>query len=201
MRNVGCTLYLALYLSSFHWKNTKDTCITVCSWYFYAYDVTLYHVFRCRFPVQMPQLAVRNKRRWFSVTWPATASLRVCVPHAVALWFSFSQRTHTLTFFFVPSLHGVYCSTLEIKPPGESQPNIAAACTKFIDWEEECCERECGEGSGPGRQAEQISWHLLYARKLHPLLWVEHIHFYFLFFFKETSSAVWLFYLFKKKNL
>lgn len=102
MRNVGCTLYLALYLSSFHWKNTKDTCITVCSWYFYAYDVTLYHVFRCRFPVQMPQLAVRNKRRWFSVTWPATASLRVCVPHAVALWFSFSQRTHTLSFFFCP---------------------------------------------------------------------------------------------------
>lgn len=118
MRNVGCTLYLALYLSSFHWMNTKDTCITVCSWYFYAYDVTLYHVFRCRFPVQMPQLAVRNKRRWFSVTWPATASLRVCVPHAVALWFSFSQRTHTLSLFFVPSLHGVYCSTLEIKPPG-----------------------------------------------------------------------------------
>lgn len=133
--------------------------------------------------------------------WPGPQQLPyvcVCVPHAVALWFSFSQRTHTLSFFFVPSLHGVYCSTLEIKPPGESQPNIAAACTKFIDWEEECCERECGEGSGPGRQAEQISWHLLYARNLHPLLWVEHIHYFI--FFKETSSAVWLFYLLKKKK-
>lgn len=64
MRNVDCTLYLALYWSSFHWrKNTKDTCIWVYSWYFYAYYATLYYVFeRCwRFPVQMPQLAVLNK--------------------------------------------------------------------------------------------------------------------------------------------
>lgn len=130
------------------------------------------------------------------MTWPVQLPY-VCVPHAVALWFSFSQRTNTLSFFFVPSLHGVYCSTLEIKPPGESQPNIAAACTKFIDWEEECCERECGEGSGPGLQAEQISWHLLYARKLHPLLWVEHIH----YFFKNLKCSLIILFKKKKKSL
>lgn len=112
--------------------------------------------------------------------------------------FLFLKEPTLSLFFFVPSLHGVYCSTLEIKPPGESQPNIAAACTKFIDWEEECCERECGEGSGPGRQAEQISWHLLYARNLHPLLWVEHIHYFI--FFKETSSCSLIILFIKKKK-
>lgn len=38
MRNVDSTLYLALVWSLFHWKITKDVCIWVCSWYFYAHN-------------------------------------------------------------------------------------------------------------------------------------------------------------------
>lgn len=50
MQNVDCTLYLALYKSSFHWKkNTKDTCIQVYSGYFYAFYATLYLVLKCWF--------------------------------------------------------------------------------------------------------------------------------------------------------
>lgn len=33
---------------------------------------------------------------------------------------------------------------------GGSQPNITAACTKFIDWEVECCKREFRQGSVTG---------------------------------------------------
>lgn len=156
MQNVDCTLYLALYKSSFHWKkNTKDTCIQVYSGYFYAFYATLYLVlkwfffffFLCKclkllYLIKELILCDLTKHKWH------VRLVHIIIDNLfmiICQCFFFPNEPH---FFFSPST----CLLCYKSSHWESQQTVLS-CTQF-SYFQKCCKRKLE------KLQDHLMWHL-----------------------------------------
>lgn len=128
--------------------------------------------------------------------WPGPHSFLTCVCLTLSHFGFLFLKEPTLSLFFCPLITWCLLQYIRDQTPG----GIAAKhrCGMHqVHW----LGGVLREGvwrrfrtRPPGR--DKISWHLLYARNLHPLLWVEHIH----YFFKNLKCSL-IILLKKKKSL